>query len=131
MYRLLRKLVLSAIAVHLVGGCCLHHAHGEFAEPFSASDAVACCGHGHCPAQEHGQPGPPEDPCDGPHCVFVALPRVNPDSPDTFTDPGVPTDFAGIDVLVPSDSVQRYADDRSLQPASCLRLHLLHCVLLI
>ena len=81
MHRFVHNVALSAVLLHIAGGCCWHHAH---AEP-SACREVAIpdcggCGHDHHASHEH-DPAEPcehhEHACDTGQCVFV-VPETGP-----------------------------------------------------
>jgi hypothetical protein len=62
MHRMVSSIVVISLALHMLLGCCWHHAHAEGAE---------CAEVGH----DHGEslPGDHDDaePCEGEGCVFV------------------------------------------------------------
>jgi hypothetical protein len=80
--------LLTALAVnlHLVLGCCAHHAHGEHAGPCPRHDhsqpaGDAASGHAHSCPHGHHDAGPPTSPpgpilpvhgdCHESHCAFM------------------------------------------------------------
>jgi hypothetical protein len=89
----LTLLALFAFSLHLLLGCCAHHAHGEEGLPghqhpgngynhihlpaWLSPATKTCCHHGHDhshPGQkhEHDSSPTPHVPCADPECVFVA-----------------------------------------------------------
>ncbi len=89
-------LAIFAFGLHLLLGCCWHHAHAADELPGHRHAAVGhhihlplCCGHGHvhdC-AHEHGQEHSqsedvpaPHAPCSDPQCVYLLTLPVQIDS---------------------------------------------------
>jgi hypothetical protein len=74
MYRVVRSVVLSAVLVHMVFGCCWHHAHafGSQAGDTSVVETSCPCGHhGHEDSSEPGDHRSGDQGCDGDQCVFT------------------------------------------------------------
>jgi len=71
------------------------------------------------------------EPCDGSQCVVVALPASNPDASGKLVDFGLPAHDAVVDGYTLAAEPQRLADGNLVQRLTPLRLHLLHCILLI
>jgi len=74
MYRVFQNVVLFAVSLHMVLGCCVHHAHSR---PLASGDEPIC--ESTCP-HHHGHDEESRDPCDhrsGGHgcehgrCVFT------------------------------------------------------------
>lgn len=76
--------LITALAVnlHLVLGCCAHHAHGHA----QVDGDVAClevhsCSHGHHHATAPANPArpalPPHDDCHDSHCAFLIASALN------------------------------------------------------
>ncbi|MGM0489944.1 MAG: hypothetical protein ACQESR_24705, partial [Planctomycetota bacterium] len=84
--------IMAAIAVHMVCGCCWHHAHASHA-PLDSARAVEptcpCDGYGH---QHEGRPSDPagsdsgshEQGCDEGPCTFIR--QGSSDSSDVLVD---------------------------------------------
>jgi len=124
--------IMLAVAIHMVGGCCLHHAHAHG----GLSDTKGFAARASCPCHHRGSvetdgccdhPSQPQQ-CDGHKCVFT---RPDPsDAPDlsighgclnpVCVSPGLPT-LRGID----------RGDSRLGEPGQPIPLHLLNQVLLI
>ncbi|WP_254508923.1 hypothetical protein [Anatilimnocola floriformis] len=77
-------IAIFALALHLLLGCCWHHAHG--AEELTSHQHESaghhvhlpgCCGHSHSQAADHDDEAPadsdsaPSIPCSDPQCVYV------------------------------------------------------------
>jgi len=79
MNRLLHVVTIVAMAVHALGGCCVHHAHAESLSPDASATIETAC-----PCEYHGHSGqdePAENPgdhggCDEGPCTFL-----RPDAP--------------------------------------------------
>lgn len=76
MHRAMHMGLVFALAVHLVFGCCAHHAHATCASiPRATAEVVeAHCHHDHDggAADSSCQRRSPERPCDAARCVFTA-----------------------------------------------------------
>lgn len=123
--------MMLAVAVHMVFGCCLHHAHASGPRsglPVSVDATFPCEHHGH---QHKGQPGDHRsgDPgCHGDKCVFTvpesgnaSLVTVGADSLLFVCVVPIPPEMNGIDTV-------------DTMPHHCglpVPLHLLNQVLLI
>jgi hypothetical protein len=131
MRTILKTILCVLIALHLVGGCCLHHAHG--AAESSLSHACLVTG-SHLPAgaepcgecdHEHAPPGSPchETPCDLWGGVKTELAQGFPLTAAPLALP------AAEPVIVPAATARW----RDLAPSrrGPLPRHLLHRVLLI
>jgi len=131
MYRALHIGVMLAVSVHMVLGCCLHHAHAwgpRIDLPLSVDAACPCERHGHL---HEGQPGDHDDKqrgCD--------------EAPCTFTRPGSSGDgdlLAGLQCLpliscLPPLSALSGIDTADLAPGrfgASIPLHLLNQALLL
>jgi len=85
--------IITALAVnlHLVLGCCAHHAHSATFQP---ADDAACshsCSHGHHDAPPADSPAPnlpTHDDCHDSHCAFLIASALNfsPDLAVAFID---------------------------------------------
>jgi len=80
--RILSHLVAVLLSLHMLLGCCWHHAHACSSACQTA--ATAACGHadgddddGHCQHSSGSRPGHhPTDACTGERCSFVASPKT-------------------------------------------------------
>src|SRR5690349_15287457 len=68
---------LTALLLHVLLGCCSHHAHAQ--EPASCTHAEVavghrCCQHSPAPAKE--TPHEPGERCHETHCVFASCAKV-------------------------------------------------------
>lgn len=108
-------LAIFAFGLHLLLGCCWHHAHGadelqghqhdanglhvhlpQWLTPSTAS-AAKCCSHKHShgkePAHEHSQPtegeapATPHAPCSDPQCVYMVSSPVQVDAAQDISLP--------------------------------------------
>ena len=127
MRSLIATLMLGAMALHAVFGCCVHHAHAHVEENSHSDIAHNEEAESHsCPSEEHA-PAPHED-CDEAPCVFAATSRV--DSPNVF---GLSLSF---ELWLPAASDPRLLAASSFETTptasySPIRTHLLLGVLLI
>lgn len=72
MSRVLRFGIMLTVAVHMVLGCCLHHAHGSHpADSPSVEDSCGCGHHGHEEGTEPSDHQSSDHGCDGDQCVFT------------------------------------------------------------
>lgn len=63
-----QTLLIAAVLLHQVGGCCLHHAHAAAERVAAAVEhAGACCDHDHDAPQPSSHPA---GECDGGACSF-------------------------------------------------------------
>ncbi|MBN2295261.1 MAG: hypothetical protein JXM70_22715 [Pirellulales bacterium] len=96
MRRVVDILTFTALSVHILFGCCLHHAHkfdGAFeSEALAVKPACTCSSHSHGEnegthkprgQQEQGQPDHDSQHkhCDGDTCVFMRADSVNGSDP--------------------------------------------------
>jgi hypothetical protein len=136
MHRLTHILACVTVVLHIMGGCCWHHAHaacpGDCCESPQAVACRSCDDQGHgdhhaCPG-EH--PGKDDHGCDTAPCVFV-VPET--ESPVKIA-PAQP-----LGVLPPDVDTARPAIHVAAHPAQApqsrlgagLRLHLVNQVLLL
>ncbi len=99
MYRAVHNVVLFALLVHMVFGCCLHHAHSHPLPSGNEPCAETACPLHHGHDQANGEPRqhrPGDSGCDGSRCVFT-----RPESGDT------PQASIGAHYLPPSCIVPR------------------------
>ena len=75
MSRLVRTFTLSAVLLHMVFGCCLHHAHLDGSEARGQVAVVEtschCHHHGHEPSDQPRDDRSRHEGCDGAECVFT------------------------------------------------------------
>jgi len=138
MHRLVSGLIAALLMLHVVAGCCWHHAHGGDTHQTwlsgTSSQAATCCshaGHSHTP----GTPDKgdrPNSPCDEPDCAFSGAPTQR--HLDDWVDSGP----AWLVNALPSDlslvaTIRAYQidarDGRSIELP--VRRHLLFSTLLI
>ena len=83
MRRLLQRLLLLCFLVHMVFGCCWHHAHGSTHEAESAGARTGCpCSHHPEPSSDRPDPKPSgHRGCDIQRCVFTRTKSVAVDEP--------------------------------------------------
>jgi len=136
MHRLTHIVAGVTVVFHMMGGCCLHHAHaacaGECRGAPQAVDCRSCDDHGHadhyaCPSE---RPQPHDHGCDTAPCVFVlpetqGVVRIAPVEPLG----SLPAD---VDARCPATQVAFHrADSWHPRLTGALRLHLLNQVLLL
>lgn len=131
MYRVLHKVVLFVLLVHMVFGCCLHHAHSHPLQPADEPCVETTCPWHHGQDDGNGQPPqhrPGGNGCEGGRCVFT-----RPESGDTpqasLGAPCVPSICT-----VPGPSALRGIDTADTAPdpfGPPVRLHLLNQALLL
>jgi hypothetical protein len=122
-----RLLTAATLAIHLLVGCCAHHAHAaSAASPRHETNVDACCGHheqsGDSHSERHG--------CENEKCSFL---RSSDDSPAKFVfQVHRPSVALWHDASVPRlpgiQAAGIFPADDLFPP---LRLHLAHQVLLI
>ena len=81
MQAVLHKLAIGLITFHIVGGCCLHHAHAWndlHAANVLPSLEVQCVPHEHPCSDCPNPPGHPTDSCREGICQFLAPPQTRP-----------------------------------------------------
>ena len=75
MSRSVRTITLSAVLLHMVFGCCLHHAHLDGSEAGTQVSLVEtpcrCHHHGHEPSGQPSDRQSRHQGCDGAECVFT------------------------------------------------------------
>ena len=134
MRTILKTILCVLMALHLVGGCCLHHAHGAAESSLSHACFLT---RSHLPAgaepcgqcdHEHAPPGSPcpEIPCD----LWAPNGGVRPELAQGFPLAASPLAMpAAVPVIVPAATARW----RELAPSrrGPLPRHLLHQVLLI
>lgn len=136
MHRFVTGIVAVLLTLHVIGGCCWHHAHGDDSLRFGHSKPVLVTGcshtgHGH----SHGTPGKGDHhkhPCDEPECVFSTV------STQKQLDCG--DDLATVSLAIatpygqlPTGTISAYQSDaiEGLSIALPVRRHLLFSTLLI
>jgi hypothetical protein len=116
-----------AVAFHLVGGCCWHHAHADAAEGGPVAQADHCC-----PCGQHDDAPRPADEggCENGHCAFIA-PQIGGACPSVAAGMLVQPLFVAPIVTAPS--LGEPFDSSPSHPliVGSLRLHLLKQVLLV
>jgi len=131
-------LTAAAVWVHLLLGCCSHHAHGAAEDHCISLDVelLAAEHHGHSHGHEHPTPEPRESPtpgqhhndCHESHCSFVLAAKTKV-SPDTLVVAlGVAAQNVSPQVATTSSNWRRDTGDHLQLP---VRLHLFNRVLLI
>ena len=85
MRRFADRLVLASFLVHLVFGCCIHHARVMSASAHSVGVETSCpCQHHEQePGGQHEQPQHHDHECDGQTCVFTRAKTVDAPGPST------------------------------------------------
>jgi hypothetical protein len=126
MVRLFRILTAVVLAVHLMVGCCWHHAHACESKGDTQST------HGQCPdshdsGADHSQHGPQD--CRGSQCSFVASSNLNSHSLSQPSQTFVLVSLADQPSLVGMGSEQHFFATGRF-PLS-VRLYLVNQVLLI
>jgi hypothetical protein len=137
MHRAVHSVAVVVVVLHVIGGCCWHHAHAEcVGGPEELAPSEACA-----PWERHG--GHDHDavhrerPCGHPHgcqtgpCVFVVLETGRPDP--SLPGGGPPTHILPASLVFPCSSSRIACVDASSSghlALSC-RLHLLNRVLLL
>ena len=133
---LVHKATLLAVTIHMMGGCCWHHAHAEAGEGHGTghSEAHRCAGdtdsdHGHHCGGGRPSKGHDDHGCEMGRCLFVVL---NNGRVVKQTRLGTPI-ASSVIVAVSASAVERQFP--ALEPFSssrwgALRIHLLNQVLL-
>ncbi len=133
--------IVLAVAVHMLCGCCLHHAHAHGGRSNTRVSAVetGCCQHHdgsqHERANARGSSAsgnvalalvPPDGSsdhqhCDGAHCVFT-----RPDSNDSFVMLTGAADATQefVFLVAPTRNVLEFATAAFWHPGITLRIHL-------
>ena len=136
MHRFLHTLAMAAVLVHMVCGCCWHHAHAaehqEEEEEAHAHRGSACIGHDHAVQRgsctHHDESLPHGDGCEEDACDFV---RTDRDTSLEFSLgahlPAVPASEAIAAFLLNPDAACAALPD----PSPPDRLHLVHQALLL
>lgn len=139
MAEMVRSLTAAALAVHLVLGCCEHHAlacleegHSQHhAAPATALDAAHDC-HGECPDGRSGGPHRGAHECHGAPCSFVRPSHET--TAASLLMLGQPH-FVLMAAGPPASAAASFGSWRQFLPTGPLplpvRLHLAHQVLLI
>jgi len=123
--------VMLAVAVHMVFGCCLHHAHASGPRIGLPLSVDATCPCGHHDHQHEGLPGDHrsgDQDCDGDKCVFT-LPKSGNSSLVTVGANSLP-----FICVMPTPPEMDGIDTVDTMPHHCglpVPLHLLNQVLLI
>lgn len=124
--------IVLAVAVHMVSGCCLHHAHAAgFPTDLSSSvEAVGCpCeDHGHQHQGQSGDHGSQEHGCNEGPCIFTR--------PDSSESSDLLAGLQGLALIscLPAGAALSRIDTACPAPsrfAAAVPLHLLNQVLLI
>jgi len=126
--RFLFQLAFGSVLVHLVFGCCLHHAHAEAEGTVSTGENACPCDHhdGHC--DQPGQRQPTDNGCEGTRCEFTRV--ESEDTSDSLTaQPSIVASFAAPNDQSPRGEQAAFSrTDAFPRP---VRLHLLHQALLL
>lgn len=121
--------IMLAVAVHMVFGCCSHHAHGSHpADSAYVAKPCECAHHGHEGAGEPADHRPGDRGCDDNHCVFTV-----PESSDA-SQAAIGADGVSFICVVPIMPGLNGIDSVDTIPHHCnppVPLHLLNQVLLI
>jgi len=142
MHRFVSGLIASLLMLHVIAGCCWHHAHDDASHHgLSVASDHSAEPNSHCSHAEHSHsttPGTPaegdhhEHPCDEPECVFNGVPSQRQfddgvERGDVCLILALPCDVAlcTITRAYPSDAVDDVAIDLPV------RRHLLYSTLLI
>jgi hypothetical protein len=130
MSKLLRLLTATVLTVHLMMGCCLHHAHacesmnGALPEWASSSHGIHC---DHLPGSDSDHSGPHK--CQGEKCSFIPL-NLNTCQPPTQPLEGFVLPLIGHVVSLKGILAEQHFSTAGRLPPP-LRLHLTKQVLLI
>lgn len=124
-----------AVLLHILGGCCLHHAHG--ADPHREANSPGCTArHGCCGCRGNEPAGTPDDTSShGRHCEMNCCTFVVPGSSSAgpVAAPECAVGLAALPTLAGQlpKVLLAVAVEACHPPGSRLRLHLLKRVLLI
>ncbi len=131
-------LTAAAVWVHLLLGCCSHHAHGADGNSFTFHHAepLAAEGHGHSHDHEHSGPESEEpqcpdnhhEDCHESHCTFLLAGKTT-----VAADSMVAPLPAAADLAIPqtASSASTWLRDTGDHLRLPVRLHLFYQVLLI
>ena len=126
------RLALASVVLHMLLGCCLHHAHGDCSVVERGNDTSesACPCHPH----DHENDGTPPEPrpgrheCEDSQCVFTRIEsRGSAEVAGALTCWVSPGNVAAISLTEPSGDRPDFFHIRGTP----LRLHLLNRVLLL
>jgi hypothetical protein len=124
---------LAAFLLHVLLGCCVHHAHAEQgggdASAHRASHLEEHCGHHHEEGTDEQVPHAPGESCHHVDCVFDSVAKVEL-AKDTFTGL-IPFLAPSALPTITATSIRPVTLALQTDEGPPLRPHLLHCVLLI
>ena len=133
---LVHKATLLAVTIHMMGGCCWHHAHAEADEGHGTghSEAHRCAGdtgsdHGHHCGGGRPSKGHHDHGCEMGRCLFLG---PNNDRVIKQTRPGTPV-ASSVSVAVSASAAERRflaSEPFRSSRSGALRIHLLNQVLL-
>lgn len=135
MRRVVGIMAFAGVLIHILGGCCLHHAHADSlpSDPPQASHSCPCSGHHkHAPESsedEHSRPDSHE--CDRHGCIFVVRqPGTSVQRCMTWHQ-HLPVVVGCLDPAQVSQADARWLIAPAILPNPPVRLHLLNRILLL